>query len=638
MSAIWGAIQLNGEKISPLILEKMEEPVRKYSIDRYEKIVDEAVVMGCGIQYFNKEALFEKLPIKDKNIYFDADVVLDNRMELIKKLQLTNQDTSLMSDGEILFRMISKYGDECLNDLLGAYSFVYYDRKENKVRLVSDSVGNRTLYYKVEGDILYYSSLIESINFASECKMNDKWFVDFLAMDFTRSYADQEQTPYEGIYRVATASEVVITKAGVKKNRYWNPLEKIKTRKYKNDEDVEKEFRELWKTAVRCVMRTEDEVSILLSGGLDSTAVASEASPFLKEKGKELYSFTSVPLDEHEAERGKRIDDESEEVLKSAEYYGNINVDFIKLEGVNSWNGYDKQMDILEMPYKASLNALWMQEACLKARKKGARLLLTGGYGNNCLSYSGTRRYCNYLFRKFHWLKLYKTISDINKTMGVPRKVAVKGIIRDAFIKDKIPTELYGDSYVNRDYADELKSDILIKEIYKSSRDFIQNYKARYDLMVDWMAMRQIGELTMKLSLYSGVLIRDPSNDKRLIEFCVNLPYEQFDKDGIDRRLVKWYLRDQIPEHVNRYVGRGRQSADMKLRIELDWDNIYREWIEGYSSNSDSHIVDINKALDSLEEKDCIETFEVADINRHVYTLKALEFYNNHKVVTIIDR
>lgn len=638
MSAIWGAIQLNNDKIESSLINNMEKPFHEYCIDKFEHIYDLSVAMGCGIQYFNKEAYLEKLPISSDNVYFDADVVLDNRAELIHKLNIDEDKIQNISDGDILFRMIREFGDSCLNDILGAYTFAYYDKKEGKVRLVCDSVGNRTLYYKIKDNVLYYSSLIEGINAVCPSELDDKWFVDFLAMDFTRSYADDEQTPYIGIYRVPTASQVIVTNSMVEKKKYWNPLDNIKVKTYKNDEEVEKEFQKIWREAVRCVMRTEDEVSILLSGGLDSTAVASEASPYLKEKNKKLYSYTSVPIDEHDSVRGARIDDETDDVLKSAEYYGNIVPKFIKLEGVNSWNGYDKQMKILEMPYKASLNALWMQEACLEARKNGSRLLLTGGYGNNCLSYSGAQRYCNYLFRKFHWIKLYKTLSDFQKTIGLSRKMAVKKIVQDVFEKDELPENIYYGSYVNQKYAEELGTNDLLNKIHKQACRSSKDYEARYDVMVDWMGMRQIGELTMKLSLYSGVLIRDPSIDKRLIEFCIHLPFEQFDKAGIDRRLVKYYLRNQIPEHVNRFVGRGRQSADMKLRIELDWDNIYDEWCQLYRQYEDNKIVDVKKALEDLKDKSCIESYDTGDINRHVYTLKMLEFYKNHKVVINVDR
>lgn len=632
MSAIWGAIDLSGNELDGSVLDKMKKAFEFYSIDRFEAIKENTVLMGCGIQYFNKEAYVEKLPISRDGYYLDADLVLDNREDLFEKLGLSPKEDEIITDGELLFELLIKYGKGILNDLLGAYAFVFYDANKNELMLVGDSVGNRTLYYKRLGNIVYYSSLLEGITAASESRLNDRWFLEFLAMDFTPSYTEQEMTPYQEIYRVPTASSVVCTLNGLNKNRYWNPLDDLSIKKYKNDSEVEKEFKKLWQKAVRSVMRTEDEVSILLSGGLDSTSVASEASPYLKDKRRTLYSFTSVPIEQYESERGYRIDDETEDVLKTAEYYGNIVPEFMKLEGINSWNGYMRQMRVFENPYKASLNAMWMQEACLKARKNNSRLLLTGGYGNNCLSYSGVQRYCNYLFENFHWIKLYKILSGFSSSIGLSRKNAIKGIFKDAFLKAEIPTDVYFNSYVNRKFAADLGIDKKLEQSYRYKTENEHKANHRYEVMVDWIGMRQIGELTMKLSLYSGVLIRDPSIDKRLIEFCVHLPMEQFDKDGIDRRLVKYYLRDQIPEHVNRFVGRGRQSADMKLRVELEWNRIYKEWLQIYNDNRDNKYVDVDKAIGELREKPDIIEYEGADINRHIYTIGVLLFCNEKMI------
>lgn len=638
MSAIWGAIQLEKNILPVDLINIMEKPFHACIIDRFETINEFSVQMGCGIQYFNKESIYEKLPIGRTDVYFDADVVLDNRDELLKKLKVDETNAEVMSDGEILFRMLNAFGDSCLNDILGAYTFVYYDKKDGEVKLVCDAVGNRTLYYKIEGGILFYSSLLEGINSASPSDVEDKWFVDFFSMDFLTNCSDEELTPYKNIKRVPSATEIIVTIDGIKKSRYWNPLENFKVKEYKNDDEIKSVFLDLWKKAVKCVMRTEDEVALLLSGGLDSTAVASEASKYQMERGKKLFSYTSVPLDEYDSSNKKRTDDETEDVLKSVEFYGNIEPTFLKMEGVNAWNGYDEQMNISEMPYKANQNALWMQEACNQARKKGVRILLTGAYGNNSISFSGIRNYGNHLFKTLQWIKLYKYLCGYKNTIGMSRKKAVKGILQDVFIKEHIPKNVFGDSNVNREYAKKYGSDKMLEKLYEDTIAITKKCKESNYSRLDWLAMRQTGELNMKKSLFSGVLIRDPSIDKRIIEFCLTLPYEQYVKDGIDRRLVRHYLKEQIPDHINRINRRGRQSADDKLRIELDWDNIYMELRNGYNDNTDFEMINVLDILKELNAKDCIKNLDSTDINRYIYTLKAIEFYKNHKVVTIIDR
>ena len=54
-----------------------------------------------------------------------------------------------MPDGRILYEVYGRLGKDCLNDLLGAYTFVWYDKEKNQIELVLDAVGNRCLYYRI---------------------------------------------------------------------------------------------------------------------------------------------------------------------------------------------------------------------------------------------------------------------------------------------------------------------------------------------------------------------------------------------------------------------------------------------------------------------------------------------------------
>ena len=160
MSAIWGAIHLKKGCLPDTVLE-MEKPYRTSVIDRYESEKEQSVYMGCGIQYFTPEAKKERLPIVQDGIYFDADVVLDNREEICERLDMEWDEAVTMPDGEILFRFYKRYGAKCLNHILGVFSMVYYDAEKNRVELAIDATGDRCLYYKIENDIFYYSTLLE---------------------------------------------------------------------------------------------------------------------------------------------------------------------------------------------------------------------------------------------------------------------------------------------------------------------------------------------------------------------------------------------------------------------------------------------------------------------------------------------
>lgn len=84
MSAIFGLIDFEGNKDCEKVGRNFVENYSNYKIDRMEQISDDNLFMGCGIQYFNEEAQREQLPYYDeeKNVYFTADCVVDNRKAL----------------------------------------------------------------------------------------------------------------------------------------------------------------------------------------------------------------------------------------------------------------------------------------------------------------------------------------------------------------------------------------------------------------------------------------------------------------------------------------------------------------------------------------------------------------------------
>ena len=96
--------------------------------------------------------------------------------------------------------------------------------------------------------------------------------------------------------------------------------------------------------------------------------------------------------------------------------------------------------------------------------------------------------------------------------------------------------------------------------------------------MYDKNALRQVGEYEIKLSLATGVIPRDPTRDKRMIELVLSLPPEQFTHDGQERRLVRRYLRGYIPEKIlTEEFHKGRQGVGSGELLARQWEQIRKE-------------------------------------------------------------
>lgn len=632
MSAIWGAISLEGKEISKATGTRMWQAYEKCKIDRREEVCRENVLMGCGIQYFVKENRMEKLPIVEEDYFFTADVVLDNRSELLRKLQISEE--RVIPDGEILWRMYRKYGEDCLNSLLGSYIFVVYNKKENTISVVSDATGTRCLYYRYENGMFYFSSLIEALWQPGEKrKMNERWLTDFLALDNLVGITECTETMYQGIYKVEPAHLIKIKKDGIEKKCYWNP--KPKKLKLKSDEEYKQKIIEIFSEAVRCLLRA-DKTGMLLSGGLDSSSIACFAAPELKKRGETLHAFTSVPDKKYQSDMGEfNLTDESEKAKKTGEFLGNVENHLIQLSGEDSWTAHYVIKKGLEIPYKSPQNLQWLIQGLQEAEKLGIRIVLEGGYGNVTISYGNPVTYLdtllwqkrflsyvkeiNYFGEKYHWGKKQrlKVMLDMAKSYYFPQK----------------ENSVLGKAYIKKEKVQEFMTESRISQIAEKRAKRRMDVATNREVMLDRIQCSHKGEIKTKESLMTGVLFRDPCMDKRVIEFCISLPPEQYCYHGVTRRLVREYFQEIVPEHITKDERYGCQSADMLWKLQQNWNVVYKEMNEIFERNEESTIVDVKTAEADLKKMgENIMAQESFDFIRLFYTAMLLETINENEM------
>lgn len=147
--------------------------------------------------------------------------------------------------------------------------------------------------------------------------------------------------------------------------------------------------------------------------------------------------------------------------------------------------------------------------------------------------------------------------------------------------------------------------------------------------MVNKIALRQIGEAETKMSLATGVMFRDPTRDKRLIEFLLTLPANQFDREGESRRLVCCYLKDYLPEAVigcSKYH-KGRQSADMLMKLQKSWERIFKELETIFQRETATRYLDVEMTMKELYQLgNNIEEADPFAVMRILYMAMLIQF------------
>nr|WP_027870273.1 asparagine synthetase B family protein [[Eubacterium] cellulosolvens] len=619
MSAIWGIIDFKGNSISEDDRRTMREAFDSCRIDRWETLEAEGLYLGCGIQYFTEEAKREVLPVKTGNCYLTADVMIENREELI------DPNERELPDGGILQRLLEEDPLHAPEKIVGVCAAVWYDASQKQVLLFSDSVGYHFVYYTMEDGRLYFSSLLEPLAMIrKELHINERFVADYIGQDNLNAFTESEETPYAEIFRTAPAQKVLVGEKRLKKEYYWDPVGKRKKIRLGSDQEYKDAFLKLYRKCTEQTLRSAGKTAIFLSGGYDSTSVAALATEILKERNERLSAYTSVPLKGCVIDKGEHYEtDESEAVKKTAEYYGNIDVNLCDFPEMNPWFSAPEYQKICEMPYKSPENLLWMYGIMEKAAEDGCRIILGGMFGNGTVSYDNARAYFSQLFRRGHLLRLRREINRMHEKQFFTRKSMWLTTLCDSVRRSfKI---IKSSGYAQTGYLRKWGTQKRLMGIRRKSCRDIQTETGYHKCFLARNTFRHYGEYAQHHSLYTGVLLLDPTRDRRLVDFCMSLPPDQFTGNGAMRRLVADYMKELMPPHVLNSRKHGLQSADQTIRLIRKKDKIAEDWLRIYREHANDPRVNTEKAMGDLKAGK-MEECEEFNLTRHIYTTCFLRY------------
>jgi asparagine synthase (glutamine-hydrolysing) len=232
------------------------------------------------VAYSNQELIlgFHRLAINGLNEESNQPLILNgielvcngeiyNYKNLYKSMNITPETGS---DCEVIIHLYVKYGiEQTLVMLDGEFAFILYDKNENKLYAARDPYGVRPLYKLVNTGSS--DTLLEG--FASELKMLEP----FYNLDIKNSYVNQFQP---GTYSILTYDSDKKWVSTISNQAYFIPT--FPTNEIVNTLLYPKISNALYSAVFKRCETTERPVACLLSGGLDSSLVASLVSQYFK--------------------------------------------------------------------------------------------------------------------------------------------------------------------------------------------------------------------------------------------------------------------------------------------------------------------------------------------------------------------
>lgn len=649
---IWGFVRKDKKDANKELGISMMNYMNQYKIDKFSNIVYKNIFMACGIQYITDESTREIIPFHDmeSKIIITADAIIDNRKELLASFNMEGHATSDLTDSEYILLAYKKWGKECTKYLIGDYSFVIYDEKTDEVFCAKDHVGKRTFYYinndKYFGFCTVANPLILLMD--NNIELNERWLSDYIALIGVLQVSEEKESIIKNIFQLGFASTLTLKNNNIEINTYWNPVKDVKPLKLKNEEEYINKFLEVFKEAVNCRCRCKEEVAIKLSSGLDSSSVATLAAKELKKQGKVLKSFTVVPKEGYVSNhKDCYLTDESKLVKELVEYVTNIEDNYCPCENIDATTYINNLSEVLEQPYKFIENSFWMYELPKKAYEDNCRVLLTGQFGNATISFGSYLTMEKTFVKEGKILRAINEINALNKLNGYSRKSFGKDLIVSLLPKRYLKYRFYKNnkdinnfeySPINKEMIKKWNIEKRFKEKQLIAEGYLtKDLKETRNNMLNPISLSQLSVTETKIGLALGVLDRDPTRDKRVIEFCLSLPSELFLKNGYSRYLIRKAMEGLLPDNIRMHIkSKGLQAADWILRLESNWNNTYEKIKLAVNDPMLDKYLDKNYLIENIKE---IENINV-DTNEYLLRMYFIvmivfNFFNDNKLIKI---
>lgn len=492
-----------------------------------------------------------------------ADVRLDNREELCGLLDILPAQARILADSAILMRALNRWGEGAVDRLFGDFAFAWWRESETKLVLARDFVGHRPLHYHRGRGFFAFASMPKGLLALPEIpkEPNRAAIAEALAlMPETGS-----QTFFQAVEKVVAGEVLTVTRDGVSRRRYWNPAPVAL--RLKDRREYSEALREQVDRAVAVRLRgAPDRVASHLSGGLDSSTVTATAARLLAGAGGSVTAFTSVPREGYsEPPARESFIDEGPHAAGVAALHSNIDHVRIPSAAVSPVAEMERSFFLYDRPLVNPCNHVWHRAILDEAKRRGHSVLLTGAYGNASISYNGMP-FLTDLMRRGRLMRLAR------ESFQLRRNGMRWGTIGAQAIGPFLPVGVWrriqrmrGSRQALSDYSaisDEAAAS-LAQQAADRGLDFA--YRPRADAVEArvWMFRRvDQGNFNKGDLARWGIDLRDPTADRRLVEFCLSVPTEQFLANGQTRALARHAFTDRLPDQILSERRKGYQAAD----------------------------------------------------------------------------
>ena len=536
MCGIVGYIDMRRERPAeqPVVM-KMADKVAHRGPDSHGYFVDGSTALGFRrLSIIDLTGGDQPITNEDGSIVLICNGEIYNYRELRSELQAKGHTFRTNTDVEVLVHLYEEEDVRFVNRLNGQFAFAIYDRKQQTLFLARDHFGINPLYYTVVDDVFIFASEIKAILEHPLARRE----VDLTGLDQVLSFPGlvSPRTMFKDVFSLKAGHYITVKNGNLRVAEYWdlNYPDKDAPGLDHTEEYYVEGLSDLFAQSVRYRLQSDVPVGFYLSGGLDSSLIASVIKNV--SSGVPRHSFSITFTD-------KEICEAKYQRLMAKQ------VSALHHEMIFDWSEIASRLPAMvyhaECPVKESYNtcSMALSEA---ARRNGIPVILTGegadelfaGYVGYRFDQSGVRNGQNYGVETI----LEEEIRE--KLWGDPNLIYET----DQFAFREIKQALYSDA-VQEQFDDfECLNFDLVNHDRLRNRHFIhQRSYLDFKLRLSDHLIADHGD---RMALANSVEARYPFLDINLVEFATKIPAHLKLNELSEKYILKKVAQNLIPHEV----------------------------------------------------------------------------------------
>jgi len=485
---------------------------------------------------------------------------LYNTPELRQELESRGYTFRTHCDTEVLLTAYIEWGPACTERLNGIFAFAIWDEAQDVLFLARDRIGVKPLFYTLcNGGFVFGSELKALLAHPDVKPQVDR---EGLAEIFMIGPA---RTPGHGIFRgiseLKPGHSMIYSHRGISIHQYWA----LQSMPHPHDFDTTVvKVRELLEDIVQRQLVADVPVCTLLSGGLDSSALTALACKHYQQRGLgavHTYSVDYVDNDRYFKANLFQPNSDAPWVQRVSEFFGtchhNILLDTPELAGSLPEATFSR-----DLPGMADVDTslyLFCREI-----KKGATVALSGECADE-------------VFGGYPWF--YQENMIHAKTFPW----AIKSKVRVEWLSPDLQAQINPYEYMQQRYQEALSEvSVLPGEDALSAR----MREIFYLSLTRWMPT--LLDRKDRMSMASGLEVRVPFCDHRLVEYVWNVPWAMKNYENREKGLLRHALTGVLPDDVL-----WRRKSPYPKTHNPSYMEMVRSWVTEILNDASSPLLDL---------------------------------------------